>query len=167
MSSTRSVRPATAGDVPSIRRVALAAWRAAYGELFDDDAIAAMVEDGYAEAVLSEMVELDEVGLFVATVDDEVVGYTSCGLVDPVGIGDLDIYVHPDHWGEGIGEALLERGRDHLAALGTDTIRDEVLAANEVGNRFYAKHFERVDQRIVTFGGRELPVNVYEANVSP
>jgi ribosomal protein S18 acetylase RimI-like enzyme len=111
------------------------------------------------------MIALDEVGLFVATSDDEVVGYASCGMTDPVGVGDLDIYVHPDHWGEGIGEQLLARGRDHLADLETGTIRDEVLAANDVGNAFYEKHFERVDQRTVAFDGIERTVNVYETRV--
>jgi len=104
--------------------------------------------------------------LFVATVDDEVVGYASCGMTDPAGVGDLDIYVHPDHWGDGVGAALHERGREHLAALGTTTIRDEVLAANDVGTAFYEKHFERVNQRTVQFGGRDLPVNVYETSVA-
>ena len=166
MSSTVSVRSATSADVPAIQHVALAAWRATYDDLFEDDAIAAMVEEGYADDVLAEMIALDEVGLFVATRDDEVVGYASCGLMDPVGIGDLDIYVHPDHWGEGIGEALLDRGTAHLADLGTTTIRDEVLVANDVGNAFYEQHFDRVDRRTVTFGGRDLPVNVYERSVA-
>lgn len=183
MSSTVSVRSATTDDVPAIQRVARASWRRAYEDVFDDEQIRTMVQQGYDDDVLAEMVELDDVGLFVATVDDEVVGYASCGrlpatassgpaqtdatheMAESGGIGDLDIYVHPVHWGEGIGEALLERGREHLAALEATRIRDEVLAANEVGNAFYRKHFERVDQRTVEFGGRELPVNVYETGV--
>jgi len=166
MSSTVSVRSATAADVPAIQRVARTAWHAAYGDLFDDEQIEAMVTEGYAEDVLTEMIALDEVGLFVATVDENVVGYASCGLTDPAGVGDLDIYVHPDHWGDGIGTALLEQGRQHLADLGTTTIRDEVLAANDAGNAFYEKHFERVGERTVDFGGRRLPVNVYDTSVS-
>ena len=167
MSSTVTVRPATTDDVAAIREVAHAAWHATYRDVFDEPRIDEMVEEGYAPDVLREMIELDEVGLFVATADDAVVGYASCGMTEPAGIGDLDIYVHPDRWGEGIGEQLLERGRDHLAALDTGTIRDEVLAANDVGNAFYEKHFERVDQRTVEFDGIERTVNVYETRVSP
>lgn len=166
MSSPASVRPATEADVTAIQSVAHDAWRAAYGDVFDEERIESMVEEGYADDVLEEMIGLDEVGLFVAAVDDDVVGYASCGLTDPVGIGDLDIYVHPDHWGAGIGEKLLERGREHLVDLGSKTIRDEVLAANDVGNAFYEAHFDRVDQRTVEFGGRELTVNVYETRAS-
>ena len=165
MSSTVTVRPATTDDVESIRAVAHAAWHATYRDVFDETRIDEMVDEGYAPGVLREMIALDEVGLFVATVEDDVVGYASCGMTEPAGIGDLDIYVHPDHWGEGIGEQLLERGREHLADLDTGTIRDEVLAANDVGNAFYEKHFEQVGQRTVAFDGIERTVNVYETSI--
>lgn len=166
MSSAATVRPATSADVSAIQRVALPAWQATYADVFDDEEIQAMVDEAYAAGVLEEMTALDEVGLFVAAVDDEIVGYASCGMTDPAGIGDLDIYVHPDYWGGGIGEALLERGRDHLADLEMTTIRDEVLAANDVGNAFYQAHFDHVGQRTVEFGGQELNVNVYETTLS-
>lgn len=165
MSPTVTVRPATAEDVAAIRAVAHAAWHATYRDVFDEARIDEMIDEGYAPDVLREMIALDEVGLFVATIDDEVVGYTSCGMTDAVGIGDLDIYVHPEHWSEGIGEQLLGRGQEHLADLETGTIRDEVLAANDVGNAFYEKHFQRVDQRTVEFDGIEQTVNVYETRV--
>ena len=112
------------------------------------------------------MVALDEVGLSVATVDETVVGYASCGLTAPAGVGDLDICVYPDHWGNGVGTALLERGRRHLADLGTTTIREEVLAANDAGNASCEKHFERVAERPVDFGGRRLPVSACDTSVS-
>jgi len=166
MSSDLSVRSATPDDIAAIQRVARAAWQATYDDVFDDEQIAAMVAEGYDDDVLERMIELDDVGLFVATDGNEVVGYASCGVTDPVGIGDLDIYVHPDYWGESVGERLLARGREHLDALGTSTIRDEVLVANDVGNAFYEKHFEQVGQRTVEFGGEDQTVNVYETNVS-
>jgi len=165
MSSTVSVRPATTDDIIAIQEVAGAAWQATYDDVFDDELIAAMVAEGYDDDVLKHMIDLDGVGLFIATNGDEIVGYASCGMTDPVGIGDLDIYVHPDYWGEGVGQELLARGREHLDDLGTTTIRDEVLAANDVGNAFYEKHFDRVGQRTVEFGGEDQTVNVYEASV--
>ncbi|WP_018257152.1 GNAT family N-acetyltransferase [Halomicrobium katesii] len=160
-----TVQPATEGDAAAIRRVAHAAWHATYRDVFDEARIDEMVEEGYARDVLTELIALDEVGLFVATVEEAVVGYASCGMTEAIGVGDLDIYVHPEYWGAGVGTALLERGRQHLADIETTTIRDEVLVANEVGNAFYEKHFERVGQRTVEFDGIERTVNVYEARV--
>ncbi|WP_226010567.1 GNAT family N-acetyltransferase [Halomicrobium salinisoli] len=165
MASTASVRPAERGDVPGIQRVARAAWHEAYDDCFGEAAVAAMVDEAYDEDVLERMIGLDEVGLFVAAHDGEVVGYASCGMTEPASIGDLDIYVHPDHWGEGIGTALLERGEQHLREVGTMTIRDEVLVENEVGNAFYRRHFEEAGQRTVDFGGEEKTVAVYEKSL--
>lgn len=165
MASSVTVRPAELDDIPDIRRVARAAWHAAYDDVFGADAVDAMVEEGYDDAVLTEMIDLDEVGLFVATRDGAVVGYASCGMTSPAGIGDLDVYVHPDHWGEGIGTKLLEHGEDHLREVGTMTVRDEVLAENDVGNAFYRDRFETAGQRTVAFGGEERAVNVYQRSL--
>ncbi|WP_225334959.1 GNAT family N-acetyltransferase [Halomicrobium urmianum] len=165
MTSKASVRPAEWDDVPGIRRVARAAWHEVYDGIFGDAAVAAMVDEAYDEDVLERMIDLDEVGFFVATRDGDVVGYASCGMTEPASIGDLDIYVHPDHWGEGIGTALLERGEQHLRDVGTMTIRDEVLVENGVGNAFYREHFEEAGQRTVDFGGEEKAVNVYEKSL--
>ncbi len=165
MSSQVTVRPAERDDVSGIQRVARAAWHEVYDDIFGEEAVAAMLDEAYDGDVLERMTDLDEVGLFVATRDGEVVGYASCGMTEPASIGDLDIYVHPDHWGDGIGTALLERGEQHLREVGTMTIRDEVLVENGVGNAFYREHFEEAGRRTVDFGGEEKAVTVYEKSL--
>jgi len=162
MSYETSVRVATPADAPDIKRVAGSTWHTVYDDILGSETVEAMVEEGYAVDRLEEMAALDDIGLFVPTVDGEVVGHASCGLTDPHGIGDFDVYVHPDYWGEGIGSDLLDRGFDHLRGLSVRRVRDQVLADNEPGNAFYAKHFERVDERTEEYGGEPLAVNVYE-----
>ncbi|WP_276272661.1 GNAT family N-acetyltransferase [Haloarcula litorea] len=165
MSYQTDVRPATATDVPDIQRVARATWHAVYDDILGSEAVNAMLDEGYAADRIEGMVDIDDIGLFVATADGEVVGYGSCGMTDLAGIGDLDIYVHPDYWGEGFGRRLLEREKGHLRSLSVRTVRDEVLVDNEVGNGFYRNHFEHAGERTVEFGGAERRANVYELSL--
>lgn len=165
MSFQLTVRPATPNDVDEIQRVARAVWQSVYTDILGTETVEAMLDAGYSESVLERMIDLDDVGLFVATADGDVVGYASCGITDPSGIGDLDLYVHPDYWGEGIGTELLETGKAYLRDLSVETVQDEVLVDNEIGNAFYQKHFEHVDRRSAMFGDSPYPVNVYELSL--
>lgn len=165
MPSDIAVRAADADDVPAIQSVARNAWHATYEGILDESTVDEMLERGYAADVIERMVDLDEVGLFVAEDDGEVVGYASCGMTDTVGFGDLDVYAHPDYWGTGVGDDLLDAGLDHLADIGVAQVQDEVLVDNEVGNAFYEKHFERVGRRAVDLAGETRQVNVYERRV--
>ncbi|MBV0901396.1 GNAT family N-acetyltransferase [Haloarcula salina] len=165
MSFQTTVRPAEPVDVADIRRVASAAWHTVYDDILGAETVDDLLDEGYATEVLERMIELDDIGLFVSTADGDVVGYASCGMTDAAGFGDLDLYVHPDYWGEGIGTDLLNRGESHLRDLSVRKIRDEVLADNEVGNGFYRTHFEKIGERTTEVAGREYPVNVYERTV--
>ncbi|MDT3436148.1 GNAT family N-acetyltransferase [Haloarcula sp. 1CSR25-25] len=165
MSFQTRIRPAEPVDIADIRRVARAAWHTVYDDILGEETVNELLSEGYAPPVLEQMIDLEEVGLFVSTADGDIVGYASCGMTDSAGFGDLDLYVHPDYWGEGIGSELLSQGEQHLRELSVRKIRDEVLAENEVGNAFYRKHFEKVDERTSEVDGKELPVNVYERRV--
>ncbi|MBX0323953.1 GNAT family N-acetyltransferase [Halomicroarcula sp. F13] len=165
MSFQLNIRPADETDISPIRQVARASWHAIYDDILGRERVEQLLAEGYDDDLLGEMVDLDDIGLFVATADDDVVGYASCGMTDPAGIGDLDLYVHPDYWGEGIGTRLLNRGEKHLQSLSVRKVRDEVLVDNDVGNAFYRKHFDHVGERTAEFGGEKLPVNVYELSL--
>ena len=160
MSEHATVRTATNDDVPVVQDVARRSWEAVYEGVLADEVVDAMLEGGYSEAVLESLVAADEAALFVATVDEEVVGYASAEPTDD-GEGKVSVYVDPDHWQAGIGSLLLDRACAFLATRGIDRVRDSVLARNEVGNAFYGDHFERVDERTVEIAGEEFVANVY------
>ena len=78
--------------------------------------------------------------------DDGIVGF----VMFDVELGSLatvrtrglvhNIYVDPDHRGEGIGSDLLAAAERELADRGVDTITLEVMAGNEAARRFYRAH---------------------------
>jgi len=105
-----TVRPATADDLDALRGVARRAWEAAYADTFDPATIDELLERGYADEVLEELVDADDAALYVA-VDEDVIGYAGAVEADEEPAADLNVYVDPDRWGQGVGAQLLEARR--------------------------------------------------------
>ncbi|MFK4148320.1 GNAT family N-acetyltransferase [Streptomyces sp. NPDC004065] len=92
----------------------------------------------------------------VAVVDGEVAGTAQVHLVhdspEP-GQGNVNVYVHPEYTGRGLGTALVRAAEEHLAAHGARKLLAWVL--DEPGNRAFAErhgyrasrsaHFLRLD----------------------
>jgi GNAT superfamily N-acetyltransferase len=76
---------------------------------------------------------------FVAEQEGEIVGFVAVGASrDPGTDGELfAIYVHPEHWGTGVGRALIEAGEDELRRLGHEEAVLWVLDDNPKARRFY------------------------------
>lgn len=97
------------------------------------------MEERIGHAVVSDNVR-------VAREDGEIVGF----VMFDVELGSLattrkrglihNIYVEPEHRGEGIGSELLTAAERELAARGADTVALEVMADNEAARRFYRRH---------------------------
>lgn len=165
MSVDATVRSATGDDVDAVQSVAHDTWHETYRNILDEPTITAMLDEGYSDGVLRQLVDQEDVGLFVAEVDGDVVGYSSCATSETASLGDLDVYVHPDYWGDGIGAQLLDRSRRFLSDLGVSRVRDSVLAKNDVGTAFYERYFEHVDTDTVEIAGTDHEVNVYELDL--
>ncbi|GHH75033.1 N-acetyltransferase [Streptomyces sulfonofaciens] len=98
-----------------------------------------------------------------AEVDGEVIGSATVGVAwdspEP-GIGNANVYVHPDQRGRGAGSALLRMAEEHLAARGVDTLYTWVL--DEPANRAFAERRGYRARRASRFlsldlGGGDLP----------
>ena len=161
-----TVRAATADDTDALRGVARRSWEAVYGDTFDQATIDELLEQGYTDELLEELAEADDAELLVATDGDDVVGYAGAVGADEEPAADLNVYVDPDWWGQGVGTRLVEATQDRLAEGGVELVRDYVLADNDVGNAFYDKHFEQVDQRQVEIAGTTYTANVYEGRLA-
>ncbi len=71
-------------------------------------------------------------GIFVAECGGRVAGYVTTRSSPRTRIGHiLNLAVHPDHQGRGLGRRLLEAALDHLRAAGMAYVRIETLEQNE------------------------------------
>lgn len=163
-------------DARGVARVNALAWRAAYDDLLPDDVLDAQDPDPDEEAVdrWHDGLAANRRGVFVAVDDGGTVrGYADVRWGDAetkafVGEDEADlksVYVDPDHWGEGVGTALVERALDALPDS-VSILRLEALEGNEVGRRFYeARGFERTGSATHGIGDESYPTVVYSLDV--
>lgn len=166
-----------AADVRDVVRVNARAWRAAFGGVVPEavlEAFDAELTDAEAEAAL-EAKQGDREAFLVAereSADGTVVGYAHLrwgeetkAFVQAGEAGLTELYVHPDHWAEGVGTALLDRGLERLPAS-VDLVRLETLADNEIGREFYeARGFEQTGTTETEVAGETLPAVVYTLEI--
>jgi ribosomal protein S18 acetylase RimI-like enzyme len=142
------IREATKADAEEIARVHWHASNVAYGR-----------EDDFSRRLAStnDALELDYVRSFVAEVDGTIVGLTHVGTDELYAM-----YVHPDHWGSGVGQALIDRAHEELAET-CDEARLTVLTDNLRARRFYERNGWELVERLTElhFGGEETDVCRY------
>jgi len=155
------IRPASEEDFESVRNVARRAWKEAYENIVDEESIDGTVSSWYSDESLSAAVEKPGTVFLVATEADELLGF--CHAVCHEDEGDLlRLYVHPDHWGDGIGTALYERLRGDFRDINMKRIRAMVLSQNGMGIEFYRRFgFEKTDEETVEIGPEEYDESVY------
>ena len=126
------IRPGRPEDAEAVARVQIQTWQAAYAHALPREQLMRLSAD-------------DRVDMWrrlppvVAEVHGEVVGFVSVGASrDEDADGELyAIYVHPTHWGTGVGRALIERGEEQLRDLGHSEAVLWVLDDNPRARRFY------------------------------
>lgn len=100
---------------------------------------------------------------YLAEAEGEVVGVLSVGP-------DIlyAIYVHPEWWGTGVGQALLDRAHILLAET-CDEAELSVLVENVRARRFYERNGWRFTEHIVEphFGGQPTEVCKYRRPMRP
>jgi GNAT superfamily N-acetyltransferase len=151
------VRAATVEDAPAIAQVHVASWQAAYRGILSDEAIARRDEATRTEQWRQNLVHPRTLA---ALRDGAVVGFASAGPADhpgEEGNGELyALYVHPDEWGTGVADALIDAAEAKLRSDGFGEAMLWVLAENPRARRFYERSGWHDD------GGRE----VFEADAS-
>lgn len=136
---TVEIRPGRERDIDSIQTVASEAWHAAHepiigakhvekfiGEYYDEDSFQSRIDDETVLLSVAELAGNGIVGFVTAVPGDEDASY------------DLSqLYVHPNHWEEGIGSKLLAWIEHRIEVNGGEQITLGVMAENERAIRFY------------------------------
>jgi ribosomal protein S18 acetylase RimI-like enzyme len=163
MTSDVMVRPAHQADVPGIQDVADEAWHAAYDDILGADVVDEVLDEWYVDDAIEEGVSHDAQDFAVAVSDETVVGYVHVGPHPPRRVHQLyRLYVHPDHWDEGIGKALLAEAEQALYDRDLNGYEVEVYADNERAVGFFeGTGFERVEEDETTFWGVTLTEYIY------
>ncbi len=135
------VRSAVLADAESIARIQVETWRAAYTGLMPEEVITSFDLEVQQRMWREGLGREPRPGgaVFVAELDDEVVGFASVGACrDEDGVAELyAIYVHPTCWDCGAGRALIQAAEESMRGSGFHDAMLWVLEGNERGERFY------------------------------
>jgi GNAT superfamily N-acetyltransferase len=148
------IRAGTPADAEAVGRLHVRTWQAAYPHVFPPERLAEL-------SVERLTAQWRESPPFVAEAEGTVVGFVSVGASrDSDANGELfAIYVDPDHWGTGVGRALIAAGEQRLRELGLTDVILWVLEDNPRARRFYEQAGWHADgtSRPITFRGIEVP----------
>jgi GNAT superfamily N-acetyltransferase len=135
------IRPAEPDDAIAVARVHVRSWQVAYRTLLPDDYLDQLRPEDRAPEYDFATDDLLKPRTIVATEQGLIHGFAS---TVPSRDSDLPrygelcaLYVDPDHWGRGIGVALVSAARAHLFGAGFRNAILWVLAGNVRAERFY------------------------------
>ena len=145
------IRPATRDDADGITDVQVASWRAGYAHVFPESVLYADDFDSSRRTFWNAWRFAPGHRIAVATEPDgddatRVIGFCSYGPERErargfTGRGEVwAFYVHPDRWGSGAADPLMEHVEQRLRAEGFNTAVLWVLDDNPRGRRFYERH---------------------------
>jgi GNAT superfamily N-acetyltransferase len=135
------VRDARPEDALAIARVHTRSWQVGYAHAFPAEALAAISAERRAGRWAERLRSFEpRSAVLVAEVDGTVRGFVSVGPARELGreVGELyAIYVDPDQWGSGVGQALISAGEQGLRDAGFTKAILWVLEDNPRARRFY------------------------------
>jgi len=139
------LRPAVPNDAMAVARVHVRSWQVAYRILLPDDYLNRLRPEDRASTYDFETADPLKPRTIVAAEKEQILGFATTApsrQPDLPNHGELcALYVDPEHWGRGIGAALVSAARSNLLELGFQSAFLWVLAGNARAERFY-----RIDQ---------------------
>jgi GNAT superfamily N-acetyltransferase len=141
-----TIRAGVRGDAGAITDVQVASWRAGYAHVLPESVLYADDFDGSRRRFWTGWRFAPGHRLAVATIARRVVGFVSLGpererARGSTGRGEIwAFYLHPDVWGSGIADRLIEHAHERLLAEGFVEAVLWVLDDNPRARRFYERH---------------------------
>jgi ribosomal protein S18 acetylase RimI-like enzyme len=167
------IRPETVEDVPTTAALHVAAWQRGYAGILPEDYLVGLDVQEWAELRRQRLqAPMEGARNVVAEIDGQVVGFVVFGPDTEAESWDEDepaagriwaCYVHPDHWGRGVGGALV---RHALRDLAEPVVHVWVLEANGRARRLYERHGFVTDGRRDDFRPRGTDFAVPEIRLT-
>lgn len=131
-------------DIPALAELVVLAWQIAYRHILPD-ALLDNLSIAQAKERWANMIKLEHIFTLIAERDGRAIGFVRFGPTrdrddDPRLVGEVyAIYVHPDFWRMGAGEALLRGAIDQLRQRGFVELTLWTLQENRRARAFYEK----------------------------
>jgi GNAT superfamily N-acetyltransferase len=140
-----TIRPAQPADALAVARVHVRSWQAGYRGLLADDYLDGLRAEDRARRYDFANPDPRAPATLVAVEAGLIRGFATttapARAADLPDHGELSaLYVDPDWWGRGVGEALLAAARQRLLRQGHGAALLWLLAGNARGERFYRRH---------------------------
>jgi ribosomal protein S18 acetylase RimI-like enzyme len=138
------IRTACSADAEAITEAHIASMCEAYRDLFAAEELARIDARDRADRWREHLTEGSSITL-LAEVDGRITGFVSFGAcrdddVSPEAVGEvMAIYVHPNVWGLGVGEALMRAALARLRSGGSAEVVLWVIEANRRAIGFYER----------------------------
>lgn len=142
---TPLIRLARPEDAPAIATVHVRTWQFAYRGQIPDTYLDSMSIESRTARWQEILEDLDsQRGVFVAEIEDKVVGFCVVGRSRDDGSDDSTgelyaIYVDAQSMNRGVGLALIRGGQEYLGAQGYTKATLWVLESNQRARRFYER----------------------------
>jgi diamine N-acetyltransferase len=142
-------------ELPEVQRLAGRIWRAHYPGIISHEQIDYMLERGYALEALAALLDADDRGLELATVDDELAGFAAWYVTENRDEAKLDkLYVIQSRQRQGLGGRLIAQASSLAHAAGARSMVLNVNKNNTQAVRAYERHGFAVREAVVVDIGR-------------
>lgn len=150
------IRPYLATDLPEIHDITIRAFVKVSIDAHIERSYGLLQGTSWGDrkcAAVSVDVTGNPDGCFSALLGAQVVGYVTTGVDQQAGVGRIiNLAVHPDFHGRGLGKRLLCRAFDYFRELGLPHYRIETTTDNEVGQSLYPScGFQELTRQIIYF----------------
>lgn len=141
-------------DIKQIQDVATQSWNSTYDGIIPPNIQENFLRVAYSDEMLQK--RLKESFIFVAIIENEVVGFADFSPVNTQGQSELSaIYLYSNCQGKGIGTGLLQKGIQKLE--GAKEVYVDVEKENSIGRSFYErKGFKTIKEYEDNFDGHIL-----------
>ena len=133
-------RKATVEDAAGIANVEVVSQQSGYREFLPATHLDSMSICEQTQAWKGELQSAGQDRTAVAVDNEKVVGFVRAGKCKDAGVGSITyLFVLPEYWGTGVGQALMSKATDILRDFDSASALLYVYRDNARGRRFYER----------------------------